>query len=113
MNNIFIFWNIGRIAYEKRNDYDNVVEKLSNYFSYSFGNSINYTRENIHMMKKFYLDFPIFYKKLDSISWEQYKVILSINEKKERYFYFYLSLIFHSNYDETISFIKNNYYYRI
>ena len=101
------------MSYEMRNSCDNSVQKYSDYCSYYFGDSIVFTRENIHMMRRFYLNFPIFHKKLEAISWEQYQLLLKIPNKKERYFYFYLSLLFHSNYEETCEFVLNQYYRRI
>ena len=89
------------------------VQKYSDYYSYYYGNSILFTRENIHMMKKFYINFPIFNDQLENISWEQYQLLLKIPNKKERNFYFYLSLLFHSNYEGTFKFIENQYYSRI
>ena len=64
-------------------------------------------------MKKFYLSFPVYYDKLNDISWNQYRLLLSINNKYERYFYFYLILLFKSDYLETLEFVNNNYFYRI
>ena len=110
---LLLFWNIGKIVYEKRNKYDNIVEKSSNYYSYLFGNSFLFTRENIWFMEKFYITFPIFYKKLEHLSWNQYKYLLQIIDLKERYFYFYVTLFFKFNYDETRLLVNNNYYERI
>ena len=81
--------------------------------SYYFGNSYLFTRDNIHFMERFYLNFPIYYSKLDNITWDQYKLLLMIEDKKERFFYFYLSLFFNSDIDETKEFINNNYFLRI
>lgn len=64
-------------------------------------------------MERFYLNFPIYYPKLNNITWDQYKLLLMIEDKKERYFYFYLSLFFNSDIDETKEFINNNYFLRI
>lgn len=64
-------------------------------------------------MKKLYLSFPIFYDKLNNISWDQYKLLLSINDKKERFFYFYLTLLFKCDYNGTLEFVKNDYFLRI
>ena len=72
-----------------------------------------FTRENVWLMEKFYLMFPIFSKRLEEITWEQYKLLFDIANKKERYFYFYISLFFNFNYEETESLIKGNYYLRI
>ncbi len=109
----FLFWNIGKNVYEEQSSCENPVKKYSDYCSYLFGDSLLFTREKIHLMKRFYLNFPIFYEKLEKISWRQFELLLKIPNKKERNFYFYLILLFQSNYDETYEFIKNNYYIRI
>lgn len=113
MINNHIIWKIGKIVYDSKDKYENVVEKVSNYFSYYYGNSSFFTRCNVNLMKRFYLEFPIYYKDLEKISWDQYMLILSLNDKRERYFYFYLSLFFKSDLLETAEFINNNYYFRI
>ena len=64
-------------------------------------------------MKRLYLSFPIFYDKLNNISWDQYEVLLNIKDKKERFFYFYLSLLFRCDYNGTLELIDNEYYFRI
>ena len=111
MYNLLLFWNIGKQVYE--DDGYNTIEKYSNYYSYYYGNSYLFNRENIRLMKVFYICFPIFYKKLNNITWDQYKLLFNISDRKERLFYFYISLFFNSNLDETNSFIENNYYLRI
>ncbi len=110
---IFLFWKIGKKVYEKKNFCENSVQKLSDYYSYYFGDSLLFTRENIHFMKRLYLNFPIFFKRMEELSWKQYQLLLLIPNREERFFYFYLVLLFHSNYEEMCSFINNNYYMRI
>ena len=110
---LFLFWNIGKIAYEKEKDYENIIEKLANFCSYRFGDSFFHNRENINLMKLFYLSFPIYYKDLEKITWDQYQLLFQIKDKKERFFYFTLSLLFDSDYSETLDFIQNDYYLRI
>ena len=110
---IKLFWKIGKDVYEKKDCYENIVEKYSDYYTYLFGNSFLFTRENIHFMKRFYMNFPIFSSFLEKISWEQHKVLLTICDRNERYFYFRLTLLFHSDYHEMLDFIQNEYYLRI
>ena len=45
--NLIYFWKIGKLVYEKRKVYDNIIERSSKYFSYYFGNSTLFTRDNI------------------------------------------------------------------
>ena len=110
---IYLFWYIGKCVYEKQKIYENAIKKYSEYCSYLFGNSFLFTRENVYLMKRFYLNFPVYYSKLDNISWDQYKLLLMIPNKKERMFYFNLSILFKSDLYDTNSFIMNNYYHRI
>ena len=110
---LFLFWNIGKQVYENKENYINIIQKYSDYYSYYFGDSFLFTRENIRLMKRFYMNFPIFYKKMESISWKQYQLLLMISDRKERFFYYSLSLLFHSTYEETFDFIQNQYYLRI
>ena len=110
---IFLLWNIGKSVYDEQYLCENSIKKYSDYYSCYYGNSILFTRENIHLMKRFYLNFPIFYQELETVSWEQYQLLLKIHNKKKRYFYFYLSLLFHSDYEETNELIFNQYYERL
>jgi len=112
-NKLYIFWKIGKIVFEKQEKCSNAFEKYANYYSYYFGNSYIFTRENLKYMEKFYLSFPIFYKQLKNISWEQYKLLLNIDYFEERFFYFRIILLFNSDYTSTKELLKNNYYYRI
>ncbi len=111
-NRLYLYWYIGKSVYEQQNLYDNVVEKYSKYYSYHYGNSYLFTRSSIKMMLLFYLNFPIFSNQMKIISWNQYLLLLTL-PSKEMYFYFYLSLFFQSDYQETYDFIQNNYYVRI
>lgn len=110
---ILLYWNIGKIVYDNRSNYLNIVEKCSTYYSYLFGNSYMFTRENIWLMEKFYLMFPIFSSRLENITWDQYQLLFKINNIKERYFYFYIVLFFNFDYENTKLLINNNYYLRI
>ena len=57
--------------------------------------------------------FPIFSPRLENITWNQYKLLFSINSIKERYFYFYIVLFFNFDYENTELLINSNYYLRI
>ena len=113
VNKVFLFWNIGKNLYEREDSCSNIVQKYSEYCSYYYGNSIQFTRENIHLMKRFYMNYPIYHSRLNDFSWEQYQLLLSITNKKERQFYYYLSLFFHSSFEEMLLFLSNQYYERI
>ena len=110
---IFFFWYIGKKVYEEKDHCLNVIQRYSDYYSYFYGNSFLFTRENIHFMKRFYMNYPIYYKKLELFSWKHYQFLLSIPNKKERTFYYSLSLFFQSSYEELLDMVYNNYYLRI
>ena len=112
-HSIFFYWSIGKKVYEEESTCPNIIQKYSDYFSYYFGNSFLFTRESIHLMKRLYMNFPIYYSKLELFSWEQYQLLLRISNKKERLFYYSLSLLFQSDYQELFEFIMNDYYLRI
>ncbi len=51
-------------------------------------------------MYLFYITYPIYNNNLDRLTWRQHLLLLNINNKIERYFYYKLSLFCNSNYDE-------------
>ena len=110
---IYYYWKIGKLIYSLEESCMNVHQRFSEYFSYYYGNSNIYTRENLYLMKRFYINFPIFYETLNLLSWNQYCLLFQIKNKQEMYFYFRLSLYFHSDLDETSQFIHNRYFLRI
>ena len=110
---ILLFWTIGKRVYENRGKQLDIVEKSSNYYSYLFGNSFMFTRENIWFMENLYKTFPVFFKELNYLSWNQHKYLLQITDLDERYFYFNITMFFKYNYEETKLLLENNYYKRI
>lgn len=109
-NKLFLFWNIGKKVYEEQNSCENVIKKYSDYCSYYFGDSLLFTRENIHLMKRFYMNYPIFYKEMTNITWNQYQLLLLIHNKKERMFYYALSLFISADYNELLNLVQNQYF---
>lgn len=91
-NQLFLFWNIGKIVFDKQNYCDNSISKYSEYFSYKYGTSCLFSRSNINYMKKFYCCFPIFINQYNLLSFDHYKLLVNVNDIKKRYFYFYVSL---------------------
>ena len=81
-NQLFLFWKIGKKVYEDQNCYYNVIQKYSEYYSYYFGNSSLFTRERIHLMKRFYMNYPIYAYQFNSFSWDQVQILLQITNKK-------------------------------
>ncbi len=110
---IYTLWCIGRKAYYNKNNYSNIIEKYSNFYSYYYGNSYLFSRENIRKMVILYLNFPIYYDQLEKVNWEQYGILLSVSNKIERYFYFKTLLFFKDNDIEISTLINSNIYTRI
>ena len=110
---IFYYWKIGKLLCSLEKSCFNIHEKFSNYFSYYYGDSFFYTRENLYLMERFYLSFPIFYDSLSLLSWNQYRILFQIHDREEMFFYFRLSIFFHSDEKETLDFIDNRYFLRI
>ena len=112
MFNNLLFWKIGKHLYKIRNKCDNPIAYLSNYYSYYFGSNF-FNRENIRYMKRFYLYFPIYFKKYEDLSWNHFKVLLKIRDSNKRNFYFYYLLFTNSSVDELEYLIENKTYERI
>ncbi len=110
---LYLFWKIGECVFKKQNCFDNVVSKYSNLLIYKFGMSDTFSIKNINYMKKFYCSFPIYFKDLDTLSFEHYKLLVDINEKSERYFYFRVALFCRSNILELQELINEEVYYFI
>lgn len=64
-------------------------------------------------MKKFYLYFPIYDKRMDNLDWESYLELLKLNNKFICYFYFKISLFCNFNYAEIKSLVDSNIYFLI
>ena len=101
------------MVYEEQHTCENSIKKYSDYYSYYYGDSLLFTRENIHFMKRFYMNYPFFYKKMNSISWRQYQLLLMITNKKERMFYYSLLLFVSISYFEFVNLLEEQLYYRI
>ena len=107
---LFLFWKIGKLIFDKQNYYENIVLKMSNYLSYYYGMSSTFSIENINYMRKFYYCFPNYIENLNKLSFEHYKLLVNINEAEERYFYFWIALFCRSSVEELKSLILNNIY---
>ena len=109
---IYYFWKIGKFLFDKKSKCLNIVEKTSCFLSYYYGDSNIFSLENINMMKKFYLYFPIYNKYIEKIDWLHYIKILKLS-KKECYFYYKLVLFCNCDISELEILINNNVFLRI
>lgn len=109
---IYFFWKIGKFLFDKKSKCLNIVEKTSCFLSYYYGDSNIFSLENINIMKKFYLYFPIYNKYIESIDWSYYIKLLKLN-KKECYFYYKIVLFCNCDISELELLIKNNIFLRI
>ncbi len=112
-NRLYLFWKIGKNVYDKQFSCENVCKKYSDYYSYKYGCSSLFSRDNLKYMSNFYRIFPIYFDYLNKLSWNHYRLILNINEYDEQYFYFRIALFCRSSEDELNYLISNNYFYKI
>lgn len=112
-NRLILFWNIGKEVFETQKYFDNATDKYSNYFQYKFGMSECFSRENVNLMKKLYLYFPIFNDNLLKLEWGHYLVLLKISDRKRRMFYYNLTLFCCGTIGELNNIINNCLYERI
>ena len=110
---LFLFWKIGKSVFKKQNYYENVVSKYSAYLSYYFGMSKTFSIGNINYMKKFYKCFPNYYKELEELSFDHYKLLVDISGLEERYFYFRIALFCRSTVSELSEIINEDTYFYI
>ena len=107
---LFLFWKIGKSVCEKQKYCDNVVKKYSTFFSYYYGMSEIFSRSNILYMLKFYLSFPIYLDIFENLKFEHYKLLVDINDKECRNFYFRVALFCKSSVFELRTLIRENIY---
>ena len=112
-NRLYLFWLIGRNVYNKQKSYANVCCKYSEYYSYKYGNSNMFSRDNLKYMSNFYCRFPMYLDCLTKLSWNHYRLILNISDNDEQYFYFRIALFCRSSVEELRYLINNNYFYKI
>ena len=110
---LLFFWSICKFSYEKNKYFDNVLEKLSVYFSYYYGASSIFSLENIRLMRRFYCFFPMYIDSMNKLNWEHYKILVNIFDKNERMFYYQLAIFCKCNDYELNELVKNSYYYII
>lgn len=108
-----LYWTIGKNIYKLKDKCLNPCEYISNYYSYSYGNSYKFNRENILYMKKFFMYYPIYIDRFDNLSWEHFKILLNLNNKIIRNFYLSIALFCNSSVEELDFIITNFTYFRI
>lgn len=98
--------------FNKRNSCLNIHLKCSDFLSYYFGNSVNYSLVNINLMRKLYIYFPIYLNCMNKINWESYLEMLRL-EKKECYFYYNILLFCGDDSEELRNLINSKVFQRI
>lgn len=109
-NRLFLFWKIGESVFKKQNSCENVIKRVSCYLTYSFGMTETFSISNIKYMKKLYCCFPFYYKELNNLSFEHYKLLVDINDIKKRYFYFRVALFCRSSLNDFKNLLLNDLY---
>lgn len=109
---ISFYWRVGKILFDGKDSCRNIHIKCSDYLSYYYGDSINYSLNNINLMSKLYLYFPIYLNCMNKIRWRSYLEMLKLG-RYECYFYYNLLLFCGDDYDELKNLIDNRIYDRI
>lgn len=91
-NNLYLFWKIGKYIFDKSGNCDNSLFKCSRLCSYHFGASDVFSLENMRLMKRFYIFFPMFIDRMYELEWKHYKELVKIFENNERMFYYQVAL---------------------
>ncbi len=112
-NRLFMFWNIGKKVFESQNKYNNAAQKWSSYCQYRFGMSSAFSRENINLMRKFYLYFPIFTENIFLLEWDYYRELVKIRDVEERMFYYKTAIFCHLSFKEMEELIRQEMFFRI
>ena len=88
---INLYWNIGKIIFEKqdrnsRAKYgDLLIEGISRKLTEQFGKG--FSIQNLRRMRQFYLTYPIRSSIMSELSWTHYLELIKIKEKNKRDFY--------------------------
>jgi len=85
------YWRIGEKIVEEqggaeRAKYgDGLIANLAEKLTAEFGNG--FTKRNLHMMRQFYLQFPIVHALRAQLSWTHYRSLLRVENPKAREVY--------------------------
>lgn len=85
------YWNIGKAIYEECGENDRaaygkrVLEYISERLSAEFGKG--FSVQGLRNMRQFYLAFPIRSTLWSELSWSHYRLLMRIENEKERAFY--------------------------
>lgn len=107
------YWYIGKNIYNLKNKCSNPCEIVSNYYSYTYGNSYRFSRENISIMRNFYLCFPIYIEVYNKLTWNHFKLLINIKDKIIRNFYLAIIIFCDSSVEELKFIINSSLYNRI
>ena len=105
-NRLFLFWNVGKFAFEMQKRRGVEDKKIANYLQYYFGMTEMFSCANIRKMKYFYLCFPIYTKHLEYLDWNYYLKLISIRNKSLRMFYYQVAIFSRCDYDTFLSLIQ-------
>lgn len=109
----YFYWNVGRKVNLLKDKCSNPIKNISDFYAYTFGFSEKFSRNNIFIMKNFYLCFPIYFDRFNELSWDHFKLLIKIKNSKVRNFYLWISLFCKSSVNELATIIDNSLYYRI
>ncbi|MCK3656323.1 hypothetical protein A4G19_11425 [Pasteurellaceae bacterium Macca] len=85
------YWQVGRIIVETQNQEERaeygkkLLDYLAKKLTFEFGKG--FSRRNLSNMRAFYLAFPDLSKLPTNLSWTHFRLLLEIENERERYFY--------------------------
>lgn len=110
---LILFWKIGKFVFEQQNLVENATSKYSTYFQYRYGMTECFSRENIRLMRRLYVYFPILTRQFISLRWEHFLELLKISDCSKRMFYYQVTLFLKCSIFELNHLINNYFYERI
>ena len=111
------YYEIGRLLVEaqggaSRAKYgDNLIKKWGEKLAKEYGK--NYSRRNLELMRKFYLEFPIAKSLISQLSWTQIVLLLPIKNENERNYYINQVILNNLSVRELRNEIKNKSFERL
>ena len=112
-NRLYFYWKLGKSVFKNQYYYDNIIKKVSDFYSYKYGLTFAFSEKNIKNMKLFYLCFPCFYDDMNRINWNHYLKLIDIIDSEKRNFYFKISIYFKFSYNDLLYLIDSCLYERI
>ena len=105
-NRLFLFWNVGKFAFEAQKREFVSYRRMVEFLQYYFGMSETFSLSNVKTMIKFYVSFPIYTEQLEKLDWNYYLKLITIRKKSLRMFYYQVAIFSRCDYDTFVSLIQ-------